>query len=260
MKLFAAIVLAFIRVGPPVSVADASQPPATAIVSAGNQEPARVLVLGDSVFNAFMHVESAVEILEKRQPVIIATQGCQRLIDVGCMDFARLSALQQLRRRAGEFTDVVVIGTGYNDRLGPDFKEAVIAITDEARVQGIDVLWVTYREAGNVRGKSRVMNEQLRRFDNKIDNIHLADWNEHSKGTEGWFREDNVHLVTRGAIGLANLLNKELAPILAARDAARDQRNSSDEYCPMRSARWRVSTVRIVPLRTRITRLCDVAP
>jgi len=132
-----------------------------------------------------------------------------------------LSALQQLRRRAGKFTDVVVVGTGYNDRLGPDFKEAVIAITDEARAQGIDVLWVTYREAGNVRGKSRVMNEQLRRFDNKIDNLHLADWNEHSKGTEGWFREDNVHLITRGAIGLANLLNKELAPILAARDAAR---------------------------------------
>lgn len=233
MKRIAAILLAFICVASPASIAGAVQPDVavqsnvaaqsrTAVsVSTGTQEPARVLVLGDSVFNAFMHVESAVEILEKRQGTIIATQGCQRLIDVGCMDFAKLSALQQLRRRAGKFTDVVVVGTGYNDRLGPDFKEAVIAITDEARAQGIDVLWVTYREAGNVRGKSRVMNEQLRRFDNKIDNLHLADWNEHSKGTEGWFREDNVHLITRGAIGLANLLNKELAPILAARDAAR---------------------------------------
>lgn len=209
MKRIAAILLAFICV---VSAAP---------IAGATQEAPRVLVLGDSVFNAFMHVESAVEILEKRQATIIATQGCQRLIDVGCMDFAKLSALQQLRRRAGKFTDVVVVGTGYNDRLGPDFKEAVIAITDEARAQGIDVLWVTYREAGNVRGKSRVMNEQLRRFDKKIDNLHLADWNEHSKGTEGWFREDNVHLITRGAIGLANLLNKELAPILAARDAAR---------------------------------------
>ena len=233
MKRIAAILLAFTCVASPASIAGAAQPDVTAqpdvvaqsrtavSVSTGTQEPARVLVLGDSVFNAFIHVESAVEILEKRQATIIATQGCQRLIDVGCMDFAKLSALQQLRRRAGKFTDVVVVGTGYNDRLGPDFKEAVIAITDEARAQGIDVLWVTYREAGNVRGKSRVMNEQLRRFDNKIDNLHLADWNEHSKGTEGWFREDNVHLITRGAIGLANLLNKELAPILAARDAAR---------------------------------------
>jgi hypothetical protein len=227
MKRIAAILVASICVASTASTASAAQPAVTAqsrtaaSILTSAKEPARVLVLGDSVFNAFVHVESAVEILEKRQGVIIATQGCQRLIDVGCMDFAKLSALQQLRRRAGKFTDVVVVGTGYNDRLGPDFKEAVVAITDEARAQGIDVLWVTYREAGNVRGKSRVMNEQLRRFDNKIDNLYIADWNEHSKGTEGWFREDNVHLITRGAIGLANLLNKELAPILAARDAAR---------------------------------------
>lgn len=180
---------------------------------------ARVLVLGDSVFNAFVHVESAAELMNDRQSTIFATQGCQRLINEGCMDFAKLSALQQLRRHAGKFTDVVVVGTGYNDRLGPDFKEAVVAITDEARTQGVDVLWVTYRVAGNVRGKSRVLNEQLARLDGKIDNLSIADWDAFSRGTDGWFREDNVHLITRGAIGLAQLLNRSLAPILAARDA-----------------------------------------
>jgi hypothetical protein len=182
--------------------------------------PARVLVLGDSVFNAFNHVESAAQLMNDRQSTIFATQGCQRLINEGCMDFAKLSALQQLRRHSGKFTDVVVIGTGYNDRIGPDFKQAVIAITDEARTQGVDVLWVTYRIAGNVRGKSRVLNEQLARFDRKIDNLYVADWDTFSRDTDGWFRDDNVHLITRGAIGLAQLLNKSLAPILAARDAA----------------------------------------
>ncbi|MEY3575810.1 MAG: hypothetical protein EBT17_04160 [Actinobacteria bacterium] len=182
--------------------------------------PARVLVLGDSVFNAFNHVESAAQLMNDRQSTIFATQGCQRLVNEGCMDFAKLSALQQLRRHAGKFTDVVVVGTGYNDRIGPDFKEAVVAITDEARIQGVDVLWVTYRVAGNVRGKSRVLNEQLARFDKKIDNLYVADWDAFSRDTDGWFREDNVHLITRGAIGLAQLLNKSLAPILAARDAA----------------------------------------
>lgn len=135
------------------------------------------------------------------------------------MDFAKLSALQQLRRHAGKFSDVVVIGTGYNDRLGPEFKAAVVAITNEARTQGVEVLWVTYRESGNVRGKSGVLNAQLRRFDNRIENLHVADWNDHSKDTEGWFREDDVHLITRGAVGLARLLNSSLVPILAARDA-----------------------------------------
>lgn len=185
------------------------------------QSRARVLVLGDSVFNAFDHVESAAAAMNQRQPTIFATQGCQRLVKEGCMDFAKLSALQQLRRHAGKFTDVVVVGTGYNDRLGPEFRDAVLAITDEARMQGVDVLWVTYRQAGNVRGKARAMNDQLRKLDSRLDHLHLADWNERSQGTEGWFREDDVHLITRGAVGLARLLNEELAPILASRDAAR---------------------------------------
>ncbi|NCV97900.1 MAG: hypothetical protein EBW27_07930, partial [Acidimicrobiia bacterium] len=54
----------------------------------------------------------------------------------------------------------------------------------------------------------------------KIDNLHVADWDTFSRDTDGWFRDDNVHLITRGAIGLAQLLNQSLAPILAARDAA----------------------------------------
>lgn len=180
---------------------------------------ARVLVLGDSVFNAFMHVESARDLMNERQATIFATQGCQRLINEGCLDFAKLSALQQLRRNAGRFTDVVVVGTGYNDRLGPEFKQAVTAIVKEAEIQGVEVLWVTYRVAGNVRSKSRVLNAQLRRFDARWENLHVADWDEHSKDAEGWFREDDVHLITRGAAGLARLLNSSLAPILAAREA-----------------------------------------
>ena len=183
-------------------------------------KPAQVLVLGDSVFNAFMHVESARDLMNERQATIFATQGCQRLINEGCLDFAKLSALQQLRRHAGKFTDVVVVGTGYNDRLGPEFKQAVTAIVKEAESQGVEVLWATYRVAGNVKGKSRVLNAQLRRFDERWENLHVADWDEHSKDTEGWFREDGVHLITRGAVGLARLLNSSLAPILVARDAA----------------------------------------
>ena len=182
-------------------------------------KPARVLVLGDSVFHAFAYIESATQIMNERQSTIFATQGCQRLIDEGCMDFAKLSALQQLRRHAGKFTDVVVIGTGYNDRLGPEFKEAVVAITNEARTQGVEVLWVTYREVRHVRGKAGVMNEQLRRFDTKIGNLHVADWNTFSKDAKSWFRSDRLHLIAPGADALAQLLNSSLEPILAARDA-----------------------------------------
>lgn len=192
---------------------------ADAWVSKPAPKPARVLVLGDSVFHAFAHIESATQIMNERQSTIFATQGCQRLVGEGCLRFTKLGALQQLRRHAGKFSDVVVIGTGYNDRLGPEFKAAVVAITNEARTQGVEVLWVTYREVRHVRGKAGVMNEQLRRFDTKIDNLHVADWNTFSKDAKSWFRSDRLHLIAPGADALARLLNSSLEPILAARDA-----------------------------------------
>jgi hypothetical protein len=182
--------------------------------------PARVLVLGDSVFHSFHHIASARKKMLAQQSTIFATQTCQRLVSPGCRPSARLSSLDILRKHAGLVTDVVIVGTGYNDRIGPDFKDAVIMITDEARAQGIDVLWVTYREVRQVRGKAEVMNEQLARFDRKIDNLHVADWNAYSAEAQGWFRPDRLHLIGRGADKLAELLNASLTPILASRAAA----------------------------------------
>lgn len=182
--------------------------------------PARVLVLGDSVFHSFHHIESARRLMNVQQPTIFATQTCQRLVSPGCRPSAKLSTLDQLRKHQTLFTDVVVIGTGYNDRIGPDFKDAVTQITDEARTQGVDVLWVNYREVRHVRGKAEVMNEQLTRLDRKIDNLHVADWNAFSMEAKNWFRPDRLHLIGPGADKLAEFLNASLAPILAARDAA----------------------------------------
>ena len=188
--------------------------------TAESAEPARVLVLGDSVFHSFHHIASARQKMVAQQSTIFATQTCQRLVSPGCSRSARLSALDILRKHAGLVTDVVVVGTGYNDRIGPDFKEAVTMITDEARRQGVEVLWVNYREVRHVRGKAEVMNEQLTRFDRKIDNLHVADWNSFSADAQGWFRPDRLHLIGPGANRLADLLNASLAPILAARDMA----------------------------------------
>jgi len=158
--------------------------------------------------------------MNAQQTTIFATQTCQRLVSPGCRPSAQLSALDLLRQHSGRVTDVVVVGTGYNDRIGPDFKEAVTMITDEARRQGLEVLWVNYREVRLVRGKAEVMNEQLARFDKKIDNLHVADWNSFSAEAKGWFRSDRLHLIGPGADNLAQFLNISLAPILAARDAA----------------------------------------
>ena len=184
---------------------------------------ARVLIIGDSVFDAFDHVVSARELLDSQQKIIFAVQGCQKLVEPGCFKWVKLSALDQLKKNAGRFSDVVVIGTGYNDRIGTPFRDAVIAITDEATRQGVDVIWITYRQVRHVRGKATTMNKQLIKLDQKIENLHIADWNSFSEGKDksGWFRGDRIHLVTPGAVGLAQLLNKSVAEVIAKREAER---------------------------------------
>ena len=180
---------------------------------------AKVLVIGDSVFTAFNHVSSARKLMNEQQPTIFAVQGCQKLVDKGCFAWVKLSALDQLRKHAGRFSDVVVIGTGYNDRIGTAFRKAVLAITAEAASQGVDVVWVTYRQIGHVRGNSTTRNKQLSKLDQNVANLSVADWNAFSEGKEksGWFREDKIHLVTPGANGLARLLNESVAEVMAKR-------------------------------------------
>ena len=183
---------------------------------------AKVLVIGDSVFTAFNHVPSARKLMNEQQPTIFAVQGCQKLVDKGCFAWVKLSALDQLRKHAGRFTDVVVIGTGYNDRIGTAFRMAVLAITAEAANQGVDVVWVTYRQIGHVRGNSTTRNKQLSKLDQNVANLSVVDWNAFSEGKEksGWFREDKIHLVTPGANGLARLLNESVAEVMAKRELA----------------------------------------
>ena len=183
---------------------------------------AKVLVIGDSVFTAFNHVPSARKLMNEQQPTIFAVQGCQKLVDKGCFAWVKLSALDQLRKHAGRFTDVVVIGTGYNDRIGTAFRMAVLAITAEAASQGVDVVWVTYRQIGHVRGNSTTRNKQLSKLDQNVANLSVVDWNAFSEGKEksGWFREDKIHLVTPGANGLARLLNESVAEVMAKRVSA----------------------------------------
>lgn len=198
---------------------------AGAKVLAGDESAgrAKLLIIGDSVFDAFDHVASARQILEDQQKTIFAVQGCQKLVEPGCMKWVKLSALDQLRKNAGKFSDVVVIGTGYNDRIGTSFRQAVLAITAEAATQGVDVIWITYREVGHVRGNSTTRNKQLNKLLPQIENLHLADWNLFSEGKEksGWFRGDRLHLVTPGAVGLAQLINQAAREVIASRELAK---------------------------------------
>ena len=224
MKMFRKVVVVLLLLQVGISgVAAASTDSSGTADTAGTAGKAKVLIIGDSVFDAFDHVASARQMLEDQQKTIFAVQGCQKLIEPGCMKWVKLSALDQLKKNAGKFSDVVVIGTGYNDRIGTPFREAVLAITNEAASQGVDVIWITYRQVRHVRGKATTMNKQLGKLDPKIENLHLADWNLFSEGKEksGWFRGDRLHLISPGANGLAQLINQAVSEVIAKREIAK---------------------------------------
>ena len=221
MKMFRKVVVVLLLLQVGISgVAAASTDSSGTADTAGK---AKVLIIGDSVFDAFDHVASARQMLEDQQKTIFAVQGCQKLLEPGCFAWVKLSALDQLKKNAGKFSDVVVIGTGYNDRIGIPFREAVLAITNEAASQGVDVIWITYRQVRQVRGKATTMNKQLGKLDPKIENLHLADWNLFSEGKEksGWFRGDRLHLISPGANGLAQLINQAVSEVIAKRELAK---------------------------------------
>ena len=224
MKMFRKVVVVLLLLQVGISgVAAAGTDSSGTADTAGTTGKAKVLIIGDSVFDAFDHVASARQMLEDQHKTIFAVQGCQKLVEPGCMKWVKLSALDQLKKNAGKFSDVVVIGTGYNDRIGTPFREAVLAITNEAASQGVDVIWITYRQVRHVRGKATTMNKQLGKLDPKIENLHLADWNLFSEGKEksGWFRGDRLHLISPGANGLAQLINQAVNEVIAKRELAK---------------------------------------
>lgn len=164
------------------------------------------LLVGDSVMVALLFNPEGLKLLERRHPFIFRAVDCQRLIYEGCIKRAKLSSLALLKANRGKFTNVVVVETGYNDSDNDSFSRAVAAIVTEAVRQGVFVLWLTYREEGNVKKKAISYNRQLRQFSNYIPNLRLLDWNEISKGRDSWFTASKVHLNDTGAFEMARAI------------------------------------------------------
>jgi Arc/MetJ-type ribon-helix-helix transcriptional regulator len=123
----------------------------------------RVLVLGDSVFSMLLVADEALAELNGIIPVIYRGQPCQKLLTRGCIPEVELSALQQFKNARGEFTDAVVVATGYNENRPDALRESLREFKAEAKRQRVKLIWATYRIAGNVKGKATQFNSELRR-------------------------------------------------------------------------------------------------
>lgn len=172
-----------------------------------------VLIVGDSVMAILLFNDAALTLLNRQHPFLLRTVTCQRLILMGCKPHAKESSLKIFKINKGKFSRVIVVGTGYNDRDDANFARAVHEISSEAKTQGVLVLWLTYRQAGNVRMKSLSFNRQLFRLAEKIDNLHILDWNELSTGRSEWFTADSVHMNATGGLALAKAISTAIGQL-----------------------------------------------
>lgn len=180
---------------------------------------ARVLVLGDSVFSMLLVADEALAELNDIIPVIYRGEPCQKLLTRGCIPEVELSALQQFRNARGEFTDAVVVATGYNENRPDALQESLGEFRREAKRQKVKLIWATYRIAGNVKGKATQFNSELRRAQKRDIVFDVFDWNRLSGNRPSWFSGDKVHLSRGGTVNLARQLGKFLRRTLATTES-----------------------------------------
>ena len=183
----------------------------------------RVLVLGDSVFSMLLVADEALAELNDIIPVIYRGQPCQKLLTRGCIPEAELSALQQFRKARGEFTDAVVVATGYNENRPDALRESLREFRREAKRQKVKLIWATYRIAGNVKGKATQFNAELRQAAKRDVVFDVFDWNRLAQKRPSWFSGDKVHLSRGGTVNLARQLGKFLKRTLATKESTTGQ-------------------------------------
>jgi len=175
----------------------------------------RVLVLGDSVFSMLLVADEALVELNDIIPVIYRGEPCQKLLTRGCIPEVELSALQQFKNARGEFTDAVVVATGYNENRSDALQQSLREFRAEAKRQKVKLIWATYRIAGNVKGKATQFNSELRRAQKRNEIVAVFDWNKLSGNRPSWFSGDKVHLSRGGTVNLARQLGKFLKRTLS---------------------------------------------
>ncbi len=191
-------------------------------MSAGNSVAKKgtrpeALIVGDSVMAVLGVFDAALKVLDKKHPVIYAAEPCQLLTRSGCIPETKESALERFKNARGKFSDVIVVATGYNEFSDEVFFDATKKFREEAKKQKVSIIWLTYRENGNVTEKAKRFNAILRRVAKAEPKFFLYDWNEFSRGKLSWFSGDRIHMTRGGGTNLARYLSKAIGEVIDIR-------------------------------------------
>ena len=174
------------------------------------RKTSNVVIVGDSVANVLRWApESMKPLWSSQYNAILETWGCQQIIDKGCSASSNLSALDRIISHRRDNIDVYVVATGYNDTGNAYLSAAIRKVAREVKSQGATLIWLTYREDGNVEIKNRMFNDIVRKEQKKLK-LELLDWNKISRKNKHWFSGDSVHMNRFGGLQLARHIKKAL--------------------------------------------------
>ena len=174
------------------------------------RKTSNVVIVGDSVANVLRWApESMKPLWSSQYNAILETWGCQQIIDQGCSASSQLSALDRIVSHRRDNIDVYVVATGYNDTGNAYLSAAIRKVAREVKSQGATLIWLTYRENGNVKIKNRMFNDIVRKEQKKLK-LELLDWNKISRKNKHWFSGDSVHMNRFGGLQLARHIKKAL--------------------------------------------------
>jgi len=174
------------------------------------RKTSNVVIVGDSVANVLRWApESMKPLWASQYNAILETWGCQQIIDKGCSPTSQLSALQRIISHRRDNIEVYVVATGYNDTGNAYLGAAIRKVVREVKAQGAALIWLTYREDGNVQIKNRMFNDVVRKEQQK-SHMELLDWEKISRENKHWFSGDSVHMNRFGGLQLARHIKKAL--------------------------------------------------
>lgn len=175
-------------------------------------ETIKVLILGDSVASVLRWSPPAMKAFWKGPyQVTLEVWGCQKLVDPGCLEgtVPQASTLQLIQKHRNEGFDIVVVATGYNDTGEQYLQKSIKRIHTAVKAMGAHLMWLTYRQNGNVRVKARKFNEVVKSQAKRL-NFTVMDWELIARRQKHWFTGDGVHMNSSGGIRLGNHIRRAL--------------------------------------------------
>ena len=180
--------------------------------ASAKSDPVKVLILGDSVASVLRWSPPTMKAFWKGPyQVTLEVWGCQKLVDPGCIEGTepQASTLQLIQKHRDEGFDIVVVAAGYNDTGAQYLQKSIGRIHSAVKAMGAHLMWLTYRQNGNVRVKARAFNEVVKAQAKKLK-FSVMDWELIARRQKHWFNGDGVHMNAHGGIRLGNHIRRAL--------------------------------------------------